>query len=117
MEDLLDYTISNNKVSFYLYDVFNIVIPIDYWEFMCQKRWFTDTPTKHEVEVEFGVCGARKAANDDEANEIVKKAIETIYDFVEEDTILECEEHLDNSKRIVGHMDEKGTVYFSEVNK
>ena len=97
MDKLLDFTMdtSSETVSFTLYDRFNIIIPVKEWEFMCQKRWFSDTPTQQEVEVEFGVCGARDASDNDEANEIVKKTIEALHDFIEEDTILECQKHLD----------------------
>lgn len=89
MTRLLDFTVNSGKktVTFTLYNRFDITIPIEEWEFMCQKRWFSDTPTQHEAEVEFGVCGAEDASDNDEANEIVRKIIEALHGFIEEDTV------------------------------
>ncbi len=119
MDELMKFTMDaiNDIVSFKLYDKFDITIPLKDWKFMCQKRWFTNKPTQHEVEVEFGVCGARGASNNEEANKIVRKTIEALRGFIEEDTMLECKKHLDSSKRIIGHMDENGHISFSEAEE
>ena len=106
MDKLLKFSmdIIKETVFFKLYDKFDIRIPIKEWKFMCQKRWLTNKPTQHKVEVEFGVCGARNASDNNEANEIVKKTIESLHGFIEEDTLSECRKHLDGPKRIIGHM-------------
>ena len=116
MNKPIDFIINTNNgtASFPLYGKFNITIPLNEWEFLCQKRWFSNTPSQHEVEIEFGVCGARSASDNNEANEIVNKTIEALHGFIEEDTIAECEKHLDSSKRIIGHMNENGDIFFSE---
>ena len=119
MDKLLDYSVDTDSetVSFRLYDKFDISVPAKDWGFLCQKRWFTDKPSQEEVEAEFGVCGARGALDNDEANMIAKKTIETLRGFIEEDTVQECEKRLDSPKRLVGHISKSGDIYFSEADK
>lgn len=70
-----DYTKVLGFVCFELYGKFTIAIPANDWAFMCEKRWFSDEPLTADVEAEFGICGAREANDNEEANDIVRKTI------------------------------------------
>ena len=73
-----DFTAKIGYAFFTLYDKFSIFLPISDWVFMCERRWFSDEPERADVEAEFGVCGARSAKSNEEANEIVQN---TVYSY------------------------------------
>lgn len=109
-----DFLKDTNEVRFTLYGKFNITIPVDDWNFMCEKRWFSNSPTKHEVETEFGVCGARSASDNDEANEIVLNTIKAYKRILQHDEEDDGRISLNSSSRLVAKMDKNGKIYFVE---
>ncbi len=85
-----DFTYKLGYACFRLYDKFTITISIKDWSFMCEKRWFSKEPNIEDVEAEFGVCGAREAQNDAEANKIVQKTVDTYKRIMHADVESDC---------------------------
>ena len=102
---------NSDYVTFNLYGKFDITISTSNWEYMCHNRWFNENPEQEVVEAEFGICGARKARNTDEATKIVLDTIYMLRDISEhEDINDECREMLESAKVLYAHLDENGEI-------
>ena len=112
---VVDYTKSVGNVCFRLYDRFDICLPVKDWIFMCDNRWFSREPYTADVEAEFGVCGAREAKSNKEANEIVQKTVNTYKRIMRSDITNDCRELLNSTSKTVARMDENGNIYFEEA--
>lgn len=110
-----DYTKVIGSVYFELYDTFSIVIPINDWVFMCDKRWFSDEPQRADVEAEFGACGAREARTNEEANEIVRKTIAAYKRIMNADIESDCRRLIDSTSKTVAKIDKTGNLFFEEA--
>ncbi len=110
-----DYTNKIGYVRFRLYDKFEIFIPVEDWAFMCKSRWFSEEPATADVEAEFGVCGARSARNNEEANEIVQKTINAYKRMMHADIKEDCRELLKSTPKTVARIDKNGHIYFDEA--
>jgi hypothetical protein len=117
MSELLkpDFASEPEHVRFKLYNRFLITMPIKDWVFMCKNRWFSDEPEIADVEAEFGVCGARQAKSDEEANEIVRNTVKTYRRIMHADIETECRKFLDSTVRTVARIDENGKIFFEDV--
>jgi len=109
-----DYSKEVGSVYFELYGKFAIVIPIDDWAFMCEKRWFSDEPKVEDVEAEFGVCGAREALSSEEANNIVRKTIAAYKRMMQANGEDDDRKLLDSTSKTVVRMDKDGKFYFED---
>ncbi len=109
-----DFSKNIGEVNFSLYDKFNITISIDDWLFMCKNRWFSDEPLREDVEAEFGVCGARSAKDNKEANMIVNKTIGTYKRIMQTDIEKDCRKTLNSTSKTVARIDKNGNIYFEE---
>lgn len=112
-----NFTKEPGYAYFQLYDKFTIKLPIEDWVFMCNKRWFSDTPKTEDVEAEFGICGAREAKNDEEANTIVQKTVNAYKRIMYADVEADCRELLHSTSKTIGRMDQNGHIYFEEAEE
>ena len=112
-----DFDKKTEYVHFELYGKFLIVLPVDDWEFMCKYRWFSEEPKTADVEAEFGVCGARNAVSDDEANEIVQKTVNAYKRMMHADIKGDCRRLLDSTSKTVARVDKDGSIYFEEAEE
>ena len=110
-----DYSKSIGNVCFKLYNKFNICLPIKDWQFLCENRWFSNTPDREVVEAEFGLYDARKADNSEEVLQCIKNCIADLKDIMGIDVCEQCNELLDSNTSQLLTINENGELIFKEV--
>lgn len=105
---------SIDGATFKLFDKFTITIPIKDWQYLCKYRWLTKNPSQEDVDVEFGVYGARTAKNNIDANHIVALAIEDIKRLNNLDVCGLCEDYINSGKHRSATTATNGNIVITE---
>ena len=110
-----DFRKEPGYVHFVIYGKFDISLSISDWRFMCDRRWFSNNPKLADVEAEFGICGAREARNNAEANEIVQKSVNAYRRFMSIDISEACRNLLESNSNLVARLDGDGNILIEEA--
>lgn len=110
----LDFSKSLGNVCFRVYDKFDIILPLKDWRFLCNKRWFTNSPEKAIAEAEFGLYGARKAQTQESAQKCVENCVKDLKDIMGMDIDKECRDLLDSSTSTLLTIDKNGKLVIKD---
>ncbi len=112
-----DYTDKAEEVFFTLYDDINVHMALMDWQFLCEKRWFSDKPFRDEVEAEFGLYGARAENTSGGVMRCIDNCVADLRNIIEPELTEEHNRVLDSNCETLLTLDENGNITVDQAKE